>query len=416
VLTLAVSAAVVDPTAQANENPARQCRAADHVAEAIIRIVEPEIQRFLGRHPKSTTPGVSMAIVSPGPAPSSPPTTAIVNCGVTALDGTTPTTSNTVYELGSETKLFTATALAQLSLSGMVRLDDTLQSFLPEPYVAPESSCGSSDSSAITLRELATHNSGLQDSPRNQTWSAQNPQGHENYTRTDLYKSFTARWQRPCAALLSTPGTTYSYSNWGYALLGTILADRYAPQPSGDEPNFTKLIGDLVTGLLGMSSTALEPIPATSAMAQPNCASDAATPCYWNNVNAYAGGGGLVSTIEDMATFIAANLGFNKKPDIWPALQLTHKRQGMGPDCATCQGLAWMITPPGDSGSVSGFEMLSKDGGTWGMHSHTYLFPEACWGITFLSNSDAGFPLSTANGFAGRIIRALGPDQPCRID
>jgi D-alanyl-D-alanine-carboxypeptidase/D-alanyl-D-alanine-endopeptidase len=87
--------------------------------------------------------------------------------------------------------------------------------------------------------------------------------------------------------LRSTPGTAYSYSNWGFALLGTLMADRYAPSDAG-VPNFAKLVGDLVTGPLGMRNTVLEPIPPTPAMAQPTCGAGVATPCYWNNVNAYA--------------------------------------------------------------------------------------------------------------------------------
>ncbi|MGH3563755.1 MAG: serine hydrolase domain-containing protein [Mycobacterium sp.] len=405
-------AGIVDPTAWAQPNPANQCRADNPAAEAILPVVQPQVQKFLGRHPKSTTPGVSLAVVSASQNNPGTASIAIINCGVTAANGTTPTTSDTVYEIGSETKVFTATALAQLSLRGVVQLDNSLQSFLPQPYAAPESPCGSSNQSAITLRELATHNSGLKENPKNQTWSPKNPEGHQNYTRTNLYQSFTAGWQQPCDALLSTPGTKYSYSNWGFALLGTILADRYAPSRT-DVPNFAKLVGDLVTGPLGMRSTGLEAIPPTPAMAQPTCTNGVTAPCYWNNVNAFAGGGGLVSTISDMATFTAANLGFGKQPSIWPALQSTHNGQGLGPDCGTCEGLGWMITPPGDPGSLSSFQMLSKDGGTWGMFSHTYLLPDACWGITFLSNSDQSFPVSTSGGFAGPIISTLAPKQPC---
>ncbi|ORB18760.1 hypothetical protein BST37_00970 [Mycobacterium noviomagense] len=104
---------------------------------------------------------MSLAVVSPSADNPSVPSTAIINCGVTAVDGTTPTTSDTVYELGSETKVFTGSALAGLSLRGVVQLDDTLQSFLPQPYVAPANSCVNSNPSPITLRELATHKPAL---------------------------------------------------------------------------------------------------------------------------------------------------------------------------------------------------------------------------------------------------------------
>jgi CubicO group peptidase (beta-lactamase class C family) len=180
----------------------------------------------------------------------------------------------------------------------------------------------------------------------------------------------------------------------GYRVLGLLAASLLAVYP------------------LVVSPAALaDPKPAqrNTGMAQPTCDPSVASPCYQNSDNAYAGGGGLVSTIADMATFVAANLGFNKAPDVWPALQMTHRGQGIGPDCATCSGLGWVITPPNARDSVSKFAMLAQDGGTWGMHSHTYLFPDACWGITFLSNSDQAFPLSTKVGFAGPIISTWGP-------
>ena len=395
-----------------------ECRAGNAAGATVLAQVEPVVQRYLGVHRLSTTPGVSLAIVGPTPGAPDVASVAIVNCGVTAEGGSDPVTSDTSFEIGSETKTFTALALAQLVLDGRVSLGDVLQQFVPVPYVVPSDPC-SSPGAPITLQQLATHNAGLQDDPRNKTWNFVESQGHDLYSRTRLWESFTSGWAPACEALLSTPGTEYSYSNWGFALLGTVLADVYAPNGAG-VPNYATMVRELITDRLGMSATRLSPIASVAGAAVPTCSRPAgtppgevpATPCAWNNTNAFAGAGGLVSTISDMAAFTAANLGFDRQPGIWPAIELTHQSLGIGPSCVTCQGLAWAITPPGAPLSLSPFTMLSKDGGTWGMHSHTYLLPDACWGLTVLSNSNEADPVGTT-GFAGEIIRALGPTNAC---
>lgn len=392
-------------------NVADECRAGNPAGAAILGQVAPMVTAYLGTHPSAITPGVSLAIVGPSPGDPSTPTIAIVNCGVTSEGGSDPVTSDTLFEAGSETKTFTATALARLVLAGTLTLDDAVQAFVPSPYVVPDHACGQ-PISTMTLRDLATHNGGFQDLPANRTWNeATNPQGRANYTRTDLRDSFASGWIQPCDALLFSPGAGYSYSDWGFALLGTILADAYAPNPGG-VPNYAQLVHDLVTGPLGMADTVLEPIPPAAGIASPTCAPAAATPCAFDNVNAFAGAGGLVSDIGDMATFVAANLGFAPDPLLWPALRLTHQPAGIGAACAACQGLAWAITPPTAPNALSAYEVLDKDGGTNGMHSHTYLIPDACWGVTILSNSNEPTVVGS-HGIAGAIIRALAPTTGC---
>lgn len=415
VVLAVASVGLVTPGAYAAPAPDKACRAANAAGAAVLS----QVQSAVGPHLDANTPGVSLAIIAADPDAPRRASAAIINCGVTASGATEPTTSDTVYELGSESKLFTATALAQLVRRGAVSLETTLQSLLGPSVPVPTAPCQPPGSppppppgAAITLGQLGTHNSGLADSPYNTTWTDNDPQGHQAYSRADLYQSFTQNLPSPCQALLFTPGTAWSYSNWGYALLGTVLADTYAP--SSGVPNYATLIADLVTGPLGMADTVLEPIPPTPAMATPTCPTGVAQPCYWDNVNAYAGGGGLVSTIADMATFTTASLGFDRNPAIWPALAMTQQPRGYGPRCPnppdapTCQGLAWQITQPGQEGSIGPFPILDKDGGTWGMNSHTYLLPAACWGITLLSNSNQNPPLSV-QGFAGTLIKELSP-------
>lgn len=389
----------------AGAQPSGTCRADGPVAEAMLPTVEPIVARWLGEHPKSTTPGFAVAVVGPAPDDPAQSQTALITCGVLAEGDDQPVVPATPFELGSETKLFTSTALAAEVLAGRIDLDAPVQDFAPPGVTVPDRTCTSTTGSTMTLRDLATHDSGLRDDPGNITWDAAHPEGHSAYTRDDLWGAFTANGAQPCEALLTDPGTAYSYSNWGFALLGAILADH--AQPGQPVPPYADLVGRLVTGPLGMTDTMLQPIPPPAAQAVPTCTAPVVSPCYWNNVNAFAGAGGAISTITDMATFIRANLGFDTANPAWPAIRLTHQPAGIGQDCGECMGLGWEITPAGRA-SFSPLQVLAKDGGTWGSHSQTYLLPDACWGLTILSTSDSASAVG-ASGTGGDLVRALAP-------
>ncbi len=353
---------------------------------------------------KGSVPGLSLAVVSPTSA-GGPPEVALVTCGVTERDGTDPVTTSTRFEIGSVTKTFTATALASDVVASKIALGDAVQTFVPSPYVVPSAPCGGS-SATMTIKDLATHNSGLRDDPKNATWSDTMPSGRAAYNVTFLWQSFSTGFAQPCDALLFTPGTKYSYSDWGFGLLGTILADKY--QPGQPIPPYGPMIADKVTGPLGLTATELEGPPYTD-MAKPDCRKGVSTPCWFDNFNAFAGAGGLVSSITDMATWVGANAGFAPS-SLAPAVELTHEPHGIGPDCDTCMGLAWEISPK-DHHKLIPFDLLVKNGRTYGSTSQVFLAPGACWGTALLAN-DAVIDLGMS-GVGGDVIRAVGPTSPC---
>ena len=392
--------------------PAILCTAGNPAGSAILSQVTTAVNDYYTKTPASppNSPpnstllsAVAVAIVSPGKK-------AIVTCGTTAVGGGPAVDSKTLYEIGSETKMFTATALAQMVLRKQVGLDDPLRNLIPQQYPLPDNTCQNPNPKPITLRMLATHNAGLPSDPKNITWNDKKPQLRSDYTRTNLFESFKVGYAKPCNALMSTPGTKYFYSDWGFALLGAALADKYRPGQA--IPPFGPMVGDLVTGPLGMVSTILEPSVLPLNSATPTCILPIVTPCQWNNTNAFAGGGGMVSNIEDMATFVGANLGFQREAGVYPALQMTQRPWGFGPQCPSnpnCEGLAWDLAPIGSGDNPSQyFVTLNKDGGTNGFHSNTFIQPAACWGSTFLSNSSTNVGVNLT-GFAGAIIRALQP-------
>ena len=82
--------------------------------------------------------------------------------GQTQLEGGKAVDENTVYEIGSISKVFTTILLADEVLKGRMNLDDPIAKYLPETVTVP-----SKDGKQITLKDLATHTSGLPRMPGN---------------------------------------------------------------------------------------------------------------------------------------------------------------------------------------------------------------------------------------------------------
>jgi CubicO group peptidase (beta-lactamase class C family) len=121
-----------------------------------------------------------------------------------------------VYRICSITKMFTATLLLQLTEEGKVRLDDPVEKFLPEV----RSIQGYADQPPITLRELASHTSGLKREP----------------DLSDRDEGPVDQWENkllaciPATSFDHRPETEFLYSNIGFALLGLAL-ERAAGTP-----------------------------------------------------------------------------------------------------------------------------------------------------------------------------------------
>ncbi len=145
--------------------------------------------------------------------------------GVSDLTTTQTAQPSTIFEIGSITKQFTAALIMKLQEQGHLHVDDSIASYLPE-YDFP---------SAITLRMMLTHTSGLADFtnfPQIGDWV------RNGVSEATL---LTAVSQAP---LQFQPGTQYAYSNSNFFALGTIIEkltgqsyaadlDRYIFQPLG---------------------------------------------------------------------------------------------------------------------------------------------------------------------------------------
>jgi CubicO group peptidase (beta-lactamase class C family) len=150
-----------------------------------------------------------------------------------------PADADTVYRIGSITKMFTALMLEQLVDAGKVHLSDPVEKYFPEIKTVQGRF---PDAPPITLIQLATHTSGL----------GREPDNTETYVTGAV-----GDWEKTLIAALPhthyiyEPGTRFSYSNIGYAILGAALG-RAAAEP------YTEYVPKHIFQPLGMTHSALE--------------------------------------------------------------------------------------------------------------------------------------------------------------
>jgi serine-type D-Ala-D-Ala carboxypeptidase/endopeptidase len=233
-----------------------------------------------------------------------------------------PPDGRTIFEIGSVTKVFTATALAHMLHTGKLKLDDPVQQFLPAHLKLPEKG-----GRAITLKHLATHSSGLPRLPDNLFGTAKDKNNpYANYTAQHLYQFLTN------ASLASVPGEKANYSNLGFALLGHALELR-----AGER--YEDLIKRTICQPLEMQDTVMTLSAAQRERLTPGHDAKGRVVANWD-FDVTAPAGAFRSTADDLLKFLAAQLKPNDTV-LSRALQETHKRHfehWMG-DC----GLGWQI-------------------------------------------------------------------------
>jgi D-alanyl-D-alanine-carboxypeptidase/D-alanyl-D-alanine-endopeptidase len=267
---------------------------------------------------------------------------------------------DTIFEIGSATKVFTSLLLADMVQRGQVSLDDPVAKYLPPGAKMPER-----NGRSITLVDLATHTSGLPRMPTN--FSPKDPTNpYADYSAELLYQ-FLSTYQ-----LTRDIGSQYEYSNLGGGLLGHVLARRAGV-------DYEALVRSRICDPLGMGSTLITLTPEMRArFAAGHNQSMAAVPNW--DLPTLAGAGALRSTTNDPLTFLAANLGYTKSP-LAPAMAAMLKvRRPTGlPDLEIALG--WHIF------TTNGKEIVWHNGGTGGFRSFMGFDPKAGVGVVVLSNA-----------------------------
>ncbi|MCH8964106.1 MAG: serine hydrolase [Planctomycetes bacterium] len=317
------------------------------------RAAAPDVQNIIDQRVRSgMAAGLVVGIVRDG-------TRQFYSAGMLRADGTDRVDENTIFEIGSISKVFTTLLLAQMDEQGDVKLSDAAQKFLPATVQMPEK-----DGKQITLEHLATHTSGLPRMPSNFTPAdPQNP--YADYTVQQMYDFLTSY------TLVQEIGGQGAYSNLGMGFLGHLLELR-----SGK--SYEELIITRICKPLGMTSTTTKPRARDGARVATG--HQGLTPVSAWDIPTLAGAGDINSTAGDMLIFTAANLGLLKTP-LTSTMRRCHRARV---DSASPQmkiGLGWHISKKHDS------EITWHNGGTGGFASFIGFRSDTNEGVVVLSNS-----------------------------
>lgn len=267
---------------------------------------------------------------------------------------------DTVFEIGSMTKVFTSLVLMDMAQRGEVALTDPVTKYLPAGVKMPER-----NGKVITLEDISTQSSGLPRLPSNMhPKDPENP--YADYSVAQLYE-FLSGYQ-----LTRDPGEKYEYSNLAVGLLGHVLALRAGM-------DYDAMVRARICVPLGMTSTRVTLTPEMKARLAPGHDASLAPAPNWD-LPTLAGAGALRSTTNDMLTFLAANLGYTKTP-LSAAMEreISIRRPTGVPGLEIAY--AWHVLTK-DSRT-----MIWHNGGTGGYRTFMGFDPKSRVGVVVLSNA-----------------------------
>lgn len=286
------------------------------------------------------------------------------NFGFSDLRNRIPVNDNTVFKIGSITKVFTASAVMQLVEKGKIDIDYPVKKYIPEFSV--RSRYRSDD--PITIRDILCHHSGLP-CDNLKDYFAEDP-----YAFHSVIKYLQNAW------LVYPPKKMFYYSNLGYELLG-VLVSRVSGMP------FHEYIESVLLKGCGMTSSGIIlsdeqrknlSLPYRKGKEQ------------FERMMKGIPEGGIHSTSYDMGLFMKSIIEgapglFTENKTL--VSMLMPQYPGNVSDMDIVNGLAWFIGKPGIN--YAG-KVIWHDGGTPNFFSLIVIIPERRLGITLLTNSATG--------------------------
>jgi len=361
--------------------------AAEGDGNRIREVVDEVIEPMMREH---GVPGMAVGIVTPDGHQ-------VFHYGVASKTDERPVTDETLFEVGSISKTFTATLASYAQIKGHLSLTDSVSAHLP--------AFEGSNFGKVSLLNLGTHVSG-----------GMPLQFPDTVTNLEEMTAYFEAW-KPAYA----PGTYRTYANPSIGMLGVITAKAM-------DEDFVALMQDTLFPALGLSSTYLEiPESKTENYAQGYTKTDEPvrmTPGVLDS-EAY----GVRTTASDLVRFIEANMGKSDLDDeMQQAVRQTHT--GYYKLGAMTQDLIWeQYNYPvdlenllaGNSPKVS-YEpnavseitpplppqenvWINKTGSTYGFGAYVAFIPEKEYGIVLLANKN--YPLDARLTAAHQIITNL---------
>lgn len=279
----------------------------------------------------------------------------IITVGRKDLKGEAPD-ENTLFSIGSITKVFTAAMLAKVIDEGKIRLDEPVDKYLPEyTHLRPEVK------GKITFERLATFTASLPDgAPR------------KIKTAREYFGTYLSKW-RPRWPI----GSRDKYSDQSYEILAYVV-----PRIAGTD--YPHMLSEFITGPLGMTNTLPIAVSNPDANRAYGYGSDGRKSTYHRD--SWDGVGYLFSTPADMLSLVEGCLGVKPGSEaLQRAFQLSRKPY-FRMNAKSSQGFAWVVHHV-NAGATH--ELVSKNGAVAGFNALIVLDPENKSGIVFMVNRDA---------------------------
>ena len=312
----------------------------------------------------------------------------IFSYGSKSINNAEPPDANTIFDIGSITKTFTAIIAAKMYLESNMT-DEIVDHYLPTDKVTMPSK----DSVEITFLHLATHTSGLPRSPHVAGSTFPLPEGFDDenpyaaYTTEDVYDYLTNY-----CTLEFTPGTYWGYSNTGYGLLGHILG-------LIDGSSYENILTRDIFDMLGMHNSSLFLTDEQLGnMAYGHNASLKIVPNYTAN-DIFQGCGMIKSSLNDLFKYLECNMGLVDSP-LKDAMMMTHKNSGIYTGSMGYIGLAWFILELED-----GQEIIYSGGDTNGHSAYLAFNISNLTGAIILLN--ASFHDNTNMNFGHNLMMVI---------
>ncbi len=286
--------------------------------------------------------------------------------GVTNVDHPLDVTSDTLFQIGSITKTFTATALMRLVEQGELSLDATVQTYVPDFKVADEDA-----SSKATLWHLLTHTSGWVGD-----FFADTGPGDDAITK---YVAKMADLEQ-----LAPVGSLFSYNNAGFCLAGRIIETVTGKR-------YEAALRELVLEPLGLDNVYFDPgdvITHRFAVGHEVAGEAPHVLRPWPLPRSAYAAGGITCPVKDLLRYARFHMGDETSQDDAPLLAAESMAM-MQTGQVTIRkdhevGLSWFIDP------IDGVKQISHGGGTMGQVSLLAIVPERNFALAVFTNADEG--------------------------
>jgi CubicO group peptidase (beta-lactamase class C family) len=289
--------------------------------------------------------------------------------------------ANTIFEIGSITKTFTATLLAWYVNEGKISLSDPITKYLPDSVAANKNLEG------ITVQMLSNHTSGLPRVPLNvfldKEHDPANPYKH--YNKQKMFSFLKA-----CKPM-SKPGEKYSYSNYAVGLLGVLLENM-----DGGDSTYEQLVRKHICEPLKMFNT-VQHLSLEQAYRHVSVYNEKGEQVLQWDCDAISAAGALHSSSNDMLLYAKANMA-SDHTTLGKAISLTHNITFEG-DIPV--GLGWHY------GRDKEHPIIWHNGGTGGSSSFMAFSKGKQYAIIVLSNSQ-----NKVDAVGVELLRYLNTLQP----